>query len=416
MLVTVIIFLLFLFYLLIETKKAIIISYPFSLLFTTLPLFSFDKTHIGLSFSIFTSVILASSGNFYLLKKNPFFPPIILILLGILLSWYFGEDRSSVYVVFSSIITTVVPLFIYPYLRTPNDVKLFIKSFIIVISLAVLYSIVEFINGRNIWMYWLQNQTNATIFHDHINDIRFGYGRCNSFFDFPIPFGDVCAMMFCFILFYYNSYINPIYSRFHLSIIMVLMVIGLFLSNSRAPLLAIAIGILHYPVFRNKKTLFIASVFVLFIFVFAYDSLVNVYDSMVGENGQEFSGSTTNLRINQYMICLDAFNRNPIFGGGFNAFDRLHEMAGTSQLMGAESILFVLMVTQGLAGLLPYFFSHVYVVWKFPKGTRLFPLTFSLAWLAASLASLTTGVTLTFPLLLLLAVYRSYELGLIKRK
>lgn len=48
----------------------------------------------------------------------------------------------------------------------------------------------------NVILYWLQSQTDFSFWVDHTNDIRYGYGRYNSLFHFPITFGDACVVFF----------------------------------------------------------------------------------------------------------------------------------------------------------------------------------------------------------------------------
>ena len=417
MFISIIVFLLFLFYLFSNKRKAIIIAYPVSLLFTTIPLISIGKTHVGLCISIFAIIIIVALENSSrVFIRNPFFVPIALTVLGYLFTWLFGEGRSSLYPLIANIILTLIPLFIYPYIRKEEDIHFFIRCLGIVVGIAVLYSVIEFVLGRNVWMYWLQSQTKDVIFHDHIEDIRFGYGRCNSFFDFPIPFGDVCAITFSFLLFYFYAYKNHVFSTFQLVTILFLLSIGLILSNSRAPLIAIIIGILHYPVFRSKKMLLAGLTISVSLIYFAGDSMYLIYDSMFGNNYANVGGSSANLRTNQFLFCLDQFQQYPYFGGGLNRMEMLQGAIGGRELMGGESQLFVLMVNQGLSGIIPYFLSYLYMVFSFAKGRRRFPLFFSFAWMSAALASLTTGISIAFPMIILLVVFRSYNLGLIKNE
>lgn len=398
-----------------NTKRAIICAYPLCLLFTTLPLVSVGKIHIGLSFSIFIVIIIVSLYKSYrYINKNPLLTPIKLIVCGYLLSWLFGAERSSIYPLTSAIVTTIIPLFIFPFIERKQDVYCFIKCMCLVLLASVLYALVEFSLGKNVWMYWLQSQTSATIFHDHIDNIRFGYGRCNSFFDFPIPFGDVCAIFFSFLLFYKYSYIELKINGRYIIILMGLMLVGLILSNSRAPVMAFFVGILHYPMFRNTKKFLFAVLFVITIIIIAHNSIFLIVDSLFGDNYADVSGSSSSMRINQFAICLDQFLKYPYFGGGLNRMEYLQGALKGEGLYGGESILFILMVNQGLVGIIPYFLAFFYMVKVFKKEQRRFPLFLSLAWLTASLASLTTGVTIAFPMVLLLVVYRSYRLGMIK--
>lgn len=87
------------------------------------------------------------------------------------------------------------------------------------------------------------------------------------------------------------------------------------------------------------------------------------------------------------------------------------------ELMGAESQAFFLLVEQGLCGIVVYLYGCVSMVRVFWKGNGRryfkFALCLALAWVAADMISLTTGLTITFPIILLMIVYRLIQLKIL---
>ncbi len=415
MLITILFFLIFLVALIYDKQKTIIAIYPITLLTTTLPLFVIGKTSFGLNFCVYSLIIIMSVLNIQnKYRKNPFSLPILVTVIGYILTFFYGAYKSSVYPFVTHIVSSLIPLALYPYFKSSSDINRFIKWLCLSFSIAAIYGVVEYLNGRNFIMYWLQTQTTFVIFHDHIDDFRFGYGRCNSFFDFPISFGDACAMMFSFMLFYIYAYKKYVLKYKTLIVILVLMIVGIFLSNSRAPMLAFVVGILHLPFFRSsKRTLGILAVLLIFV-LFSWNNLTLIYDSILGMNKSGVEGSSVEMRNTQFLFCLDDFMRNPVFGGGFNRLRELQGDIGGRELMGGESQLFILMVDHGLMGLLSYFLTVVYMCFFTPAYLRRFSVIFTLAWVIAAFSSLTTGLTISFPMILLLLVYRANELEMIE--
>lgn len=77
----------------------------------------------------------------------------------------------------------------------------------------------------------------------------------------------------------------------------------------------------------------------------------------------------------------------------------------------------VLVVEQGLCGIVVYLYGCVSMVRVFGKGNGRryfkFALCLALAWVAADMISLTTGLTITFPIILLMIVYRLIQLKIL---
>lgn len=102
-------------------------------------------------------------------------------------------------------------------------------------------------------------------------------------------------------------------------------------------------------------------------------------------------------------------------GAGFNRLMELQDESNRD-LMGAESQAFFLLVEQGLLGIFAYIYGCVKMPTKFllyGKKYFKFAIFFTFAWVAADMISLTTGLFITFPIILLLIVLRSIQLKIL---
>ena len=109
-----------------------------------------------------------------------------------------------------------------------------------------IYGIIEFLLNYNIILYWLQSQTDLSFWVDHTNDIRYGYGRYNSFFHFPITLEMRALYSFIFLP---SSIVNMkeyLYQGNLILRLLCLLLIGVFLANSRATILALVFGLLQF--------------------------------------------------------------------------------------------------------------------------------------------------------------------------
>lgn len=193
MIITQLIFLLFIIFFIRYKKKAVLYIIPLSLFFTMLPVVRIGGTYIGLcdaiNFVIY-GYILGRKDARKAIFCNPLFLPLFGNFILLLLIALYGTERTSLYVLWKTISNEILlPLAFIYFLRTKNDIKLIVNLYLKVFWVLCIYGIIEFLLNYNIILYWLQSQTDLSFWVDHTNDIRYGYGRYNSFFHFPITFG-----------------------------------------------------------------------------------------------------------------------------------------------------------------------------------------------------------------------------------
>ena len=412
MLFSIIVFLVFLVKFNNDFKRTALALFPVSLLFTTLPLVVIGKTVIPLNLSLFfLFYFLCIRKKIYPRADNPFKKCLYVAIATVGLIAVGGAYRSPYAIVIGQLYLYIFPLFLYPFLQSKKSVVLFLRYLFIVLCLISVNGIIEFIFHKNLWMYFLQSQTSVPIFQDYADDIRMGYGRCNSVFYFPIPFGDICAIAFgFFLLLLYKA--NHLMERKKVLILMGLMFIGVILSNSRAPILAMMVACLHFPI--KKQYIKPLCIFGLLVFLLMGNYLLSIVNSITDVSSSDVGGSSVHLRLSQLLISIYEFVQNPIFGGGYNRVEIAQEVYKGQGLAGAESHLFVLMINEGIVGIISYVYSYITLFLAFPKGQRKFPFILASAWVVAAFVSLTTGLTIVFPMVLLMVIYQANKLKLIK--
>jgi hypothetical protein len=184
MIITQLIFLLFIIFFIRYKKKAVLYIIPLSLFFTMLPVVRIGGTYIGLcdaiNFVIY-GYILGRKDARKAIFCNPLFLPLFGNFILLLLIALYGTERTSLYVLWKTISNEILlPLAFIYFLRTKNDIKLIVNLYLKVFWVLCIYGIIEFLLNYNIILYWLQSQTDLSFWVDHTNDIRYGYGRYNS--------------------------------------------------------------------------------------------------------------------------------------------------------------------------------------------------------------------------------------------
>lgn len=393
-------------------RKAALALFPCSLLMTTLPLVTLGTVVVGLNFALQTLFCM-----FYLFRKRiswkfggfPFKTAMAVSCAVIVLCALFGESRTPFYIIISSLLNTIMPLLIWPLLNRKENICFVIKSFVACLLVIVGYGLIEFLLQKNVLLDYIQSTTSVTIYHSHIDDVRFGFGRCSSLFDFPIPFGDVCAMFFCFFaLLYKHSY--AFLSGRLLAGLLVACSVGVVLANSRASLVAYLIGWLLLLGKFNIKSFLLLLVAFSFLYMFGAEYISANIASMTGED--DIGGSSSEARVRQLQISIMELMRNPFFGGGESRISYAQDSYWGSY--GLESVVFVLMIGKGLTGLCSYFYTYISLFVKVPQILRTEAFIIATSWVVAACFSLTTGVDITFPMILVLVVIKASQFGIIK--
>ena len=406
------IFLAYVVFLVCSFRKASLALFPFSLSVTTLPLIVVGPVVVKMTLAlqlVYYMLFLTRKGHNRNRGLFPFRKAIILSCLTILLCALFGESRTPFYLIVSSLSNAVFPLTIWPLLKEERDVAYMAKAFIVAIMVIIGYGIVEFVLQQNVWQDYVQSTTSATIYHSHMEDIRFGYGRCSSLFDFPIPFGDVCAVFFCFVLFLSKNR-NCLLSKKMMILMLVLCSVGVLLANSRASIVAYLMGFVFLLNKANVKSLIFSVVCASAVAFLMGDFISANLASMSGND--DIGGSSTDARMRQLEISFTELCRNPIFGGGSTRVDNAQYIYSGS--FGLESIIFVLMIGYGLMGLCSYCYTYVSMFLHVPVRLRFCAFVLASSWVMAACISLTTGVEITYPMILIMLIYRAYKLDMLR--
>ena len=244
-------------------------------------------------------------------------------------------------------------LVMYNIISAEKDFETVYNSLFFFVMLLVGNGIVQFLTGINIIGDWLlENMKDNTFF---AGDTDYGERgtRINSFMGHSICFGDVCAIFF---LIYIYLYLSDYMKRKSL-IMMFLLVIGVVLSNSRTPLLALMIYMI--PVVTRKdyieryRYVYLLCIPIL-LFLF-FTPVYHMLDSMFNEDSiYDTGGSSMSMRLEQTEATIDVVETSMIWGLGYS-FD----FEGIDELKGAESVWFNILMYQGVLGCICYIFIIV---------------------------------------------------------
>lgn len=390
----------------INRHKAILLLFPFALLFTTIPLLEGSHDLLlfsGLLFSGFVwGVIDGKTKNN---KKNPFF---LIIIVNLVVTFLVGLFNYSGFKPSYIIIESTQFLFLiilWNSLNTKDDVNKILHYFSVLSVIVFVVAITELLLQKNLWFEFFQPFFKKVIFHSRIEDIRFGFGRYNSVFDFCVSMGDFFAVMAATFLFLNSNSQKRNNHVFSYRTLLFICILGVLLSNSRACLVALLIGLLQFKGLKKNLLLYLITGIVAGGFILS--SLQSIFDTDVNY------GSSFEMREAQLQLVLLETAKHPVFGD-LTAVNELQFI--DSDAFGLESVIFTKLLNSGIVGFLTYVFTYVSMFLVFPKKNKHFPFLLSTLWVTAAVMSLTTGLSIVFPIVILMILYKLYLLNLVKIK
>lgn len=351
----------------------------------------------------FKSILVFVSTLFFVINyrkvfsKNDSFPlllPFIFMILSRSIGVFMGVFHFNS--LFSVLMDNYVFCFLLYYcIKDKNDVSLLVWSIFAFILIMLLNSFVEYASGQSInpLSSFVKSNSSQRIFFsedDYSRGIRIRSGYPHS-----IVYGDICSL---FMYFFYCCYFRIKKSFLFLGIF-VLLVLGVYLSASRTPILGVLV--FSIPVILNKKNIsgrgFLIFTLLIIGASFFYEYIFTALDSMFNSNSKtEVGGSSMDLRMQQFEACFMIISDNLYFGLG----SEFNLERWSYVLAGCESVWFELLCRQGIVGCVIYASIYIFMFLKSVRNSLFKEIFFlGLGWLIMSTASNLTGMDI-YPLIL----------------
>lgn len=371
-----------------DWKKTVIVWMPLQLLFNecvclkyTPPAVSFVLAVDALLFLEY--LVLAPKKNLY---NGQFFFKTVFV--AYLISY--GVSMVFSIVPFSEVLTGTIKYFIQNFiivylfqkaLNDEKDIKTFFNvSFVVVVVIIILGLYESVIKDNPVLDYVYANAPAELIkgkmyyvppYESVLGELQMRYGmvRVYSFFDIHIAFGCACVLLLYMYLYFYKrncAYLNNkkiLYGA-------ILLFIGVLLSNSKTPMVGLLFFLFAFFSFSqifNAKTILVACVLVVVIFIYAPNYLNNItalFDSSVAEEG---GGSNVAMRTRQFEVAFSLFAQNPLFGNGVGAIGVFMQNVSNSDLLGAESSWLKILPERGLLGVVVYLVLYWQIYFRLNK-------------------------------------------------
>lgn len=339
--------------------------------------------HLPFREVIFLIVILffiyhsLSSTDIKLVIKGRFLSPILIFLFVTILILFFSENFDTAAQI--KHIIGLIYYLIYAYIAwviytDQNKIEDFYRyMFVIAMSISI-YGLFTYLFKSN---PYLTNIFGDDLFHNYIDiEDRGALGmRVQSTMIHPITWGASCALFFMF-------YFRQCFKNKLKNILFILLIPNVLLSGSRAAILMLILFFVFLFIWGDKKIkkhfFKIAILSVLFFIIILQIPVFHKYQGIIESTlffwdesvarDNEITGSSTTMRLLQYLGVLDIIKDHLLFGIGHGYVNFYLTTYGQHPiLLGFESLVFNKLVEGGVIGL----FIWIYLFFILFKKTNL---------------------------------------------
>lgn len=333
--------------------------------------------------------------------------PSIITTVGYLLSNYWGVMGN-----YSISLVNCTCYFFYPFILwhiidSRKQLLLYLKVLFLFFVIVCIYAVAELIVGTN-FISKVAIEHNILV-NEEFEEMgeRFGFLRCFSILPYPSALGMTSAVVF--MLYLYLKTIKFPFNKTYNIILSTLIPLCVLLSGTRSQFVVFAICIFPYLFWCKFLSTRLAKIYLvssLLLLLFSYDYFFVVIDSIFNSNKSQM-GSSSDMRIEQFEICLTYFLESPIWGFGKNYIWEYVRPANPA-LLGAESVWFQLMVDYGLIGCINYLIICVSSCILLLKHSKVLCF-FSIAFITGKTLSIVIGLELSFLLVMTVIMVKCTE-------
>lgn len=358
------------FYLAIKAYGNFVTVFPFILVtYTLLGSFVVGSISPYNFLSVIVAFIFFTRYNrfFVYYRTFPFKSTMFLFALSMICTNFFvsAKYRHTPTLVFN-ICQFVGYIYIIWYLLQNNAqkaIRALVKTALVFGCLVSLYALFETITRSNPLLKSLV-LSGCYIESPFITEIRFGLKRAQAIFSMHTTLGGVMLFNYALLLVAYKTaYIKK--TRLNI-IVICLCAMCVFLTGARSCIIGLLMCTgMSFSKLKVSHILLLCFI-IPFVFIFAGDYLSQIFDSIF--NTEKVNGSSSDMRLIQFMISWDYMMRSPIIGNGLGfLYNDVVLNHVEKELFGAESMWFGVIADQGILGLVSYlllFISPILYSWR----------------------------------------------------
>ncbi len=331
--------------------------------------------------------------------KCPFNRCFALMFFSYVISWVLGEYNT-----FPSIIQPVayilMALLVWNFYKPDKKNNWFLITIIVIYTIInVSYGAYETFTFTKPFREWLEVNNPSWADHEEFHE-RFGIAKAHGFtksFTF-FALGLIMSLMTMLFLTVKDNVVK--YNKVIVYITSALSLLGIIISCDRTSIAAACIALSSMLVlFKSNYRLSLGVTLVLAgVYVYFMDFFELIVFSFT--HYDEITGSSVEMRIDQFDAAYRAFKLSPLWGNGLESHDQIAKMF--PHILGAESIIFRLFYARGILGIMSSFILYIFTIFFFLKKKCYAILILFLSFLFYNIVTIPVDEIYVYPFLFIL--------------
>ena len=368
-----------------------LLLFPRTIVFSKTPFICFPVFILSV---LYLDFLIHFKKTYKSFKQFPLRVPLLIFFFCLFLVSFF-DTKLDFYLVlykpFYFLLENFWPAFFaYCCIKTLKGVERTLDVVLSLLFICSVFGICNKIMDVNVYTAYISKIFDTIDFGNYYTTVKDTRFRISSFTWNPMYYGIVVALGILISIFYLTAFKLKRPKMIFCVVTLILLVINLFLVNSRAPVISLLAGLGVYYLFGlelNNRLIVMAILcagFVVFTITFPgkFQLLTSSFRSL-SSGETDVKGSSLSMRVMQLKNSLRVFSTSPISGKGFDYIEK--ELGYTGQFGqnnhvarhfgGFESYAFKLLIEQGLMGIIAnlVFFSALFA-YLFNMKERLNPI------------------------------------------
>lgn len=316
----------------------------------------------------------------YIKEKSIYRDVFIAYTILITLSALIAQDKHYFWALQTIFAFIIIPLCLCICLNSKNNIFRFVNMAYKCTVVCVIYSLIEVLTYSNpiVKMAISQNAFSGEL----MTGVRFGVKQIQCLFSYHETAGCFFWMMAVFFTWLLLME-NKILSRKKMIVIIIFSSMCCFFTGSRSSIISLCVGMVPFALVNKKYIILVPIAFIVCAY-FMPEYFSNIFTSIIDSDNSSVGGSNANMRETQLETSIYYMYNSPngvIWGNGLGFSDN-NLIGKVSELAGAESLWFRLMIDQGILGIIIMIYFFVYSIIVTYKVNKFLP-TLVLAFLCA---------------------------------
>lgn len=356
------------------------------------------------------AIVVAVCRHGATLKKCPILYAGVVFLIVCGVSNFINERHTPSMLGYVSL-NALLPIVLWYFAKSGTEIRLFLKVWTIYLLIICIYGYYEAATNSNPFAEWACDEKNKLFggyYHAYSSGIRFGVKRIQSLMLWRDACGAISAL-FWGLLYYFRTYkkeyLDTLWMKYATAALMIMLPVTVLLTGTRACIAILVVCMVGTIKRLSAGYLGVVCIFSILVYLFAAPYISSISHSF--SETDSVSGSSIYMRQMQLAAVFNTLKQSPLFGNGFGSWWDYSKWG--EDILGAESIWFLLLLKVGLIGTIVFVFIILLLARFIILSKRPYVLVIMIASLVGLTLSSLPGFSMPLLIIFISAMIRIYN-------